>query len=147
MRLLVQLADDQAEVIDPAAGSLYTAPVSSEVVSRPLAGPSAGKTDEPGDRRNGGTGLCRWVYTGATATEAAKQHGIELEVVKHPMAKRGFVLRPRRRVMKRTFAWTSCFRRLVRDYERLDSTLKGFQYLCFACIMLTRMFYLLNSTS
>ncbi len=30
-------------------------------------------------------------YTGANATEAAQQHGLRLEVVKHPMAKRGFV--------------------------------------------------------
>ena len=35
-------------------------------------------------------------YTGPTAAEAAQSHGIRLEVVKHPMAKRGFVLLPRR---------------------------------------------------
>ena len=35
-------------------------------------------------------------YTGETAAEAAQLHGIRLEVVKHPMAKRGFVLLPRR---------------------------------------------------
>jgi len=35
-------------------------------------------------------------YTGPNAAEAAQQHGIRLEVVKHPMAKRGFVLLPRR---------------------------------------------------
>ncbi len=31
-------------------------------------------------------------YTGPDAAEAAQQHGLRLEVVKHPMAKRGFVL-------------------------------------------------------
>ena len=31
-------------------------------------------------------------YTGETAATAAQSHGIRLEVVKHPMAKRGFVL-------------------------------------------------------
>jgi transposase len=31
-------------------------------------------------------------YTGPNAAEAAGQHGLRLEVVKHPMAKRGFVL-------------------------------------------------------
>jgi len=35
-------------------------------------------------------------YTGPNAAEAAQQHGLRLEVVKHPMAKRGFVLLPRR---------------------------------------------------
>src|SRR5271155_4700500 len=86
-------------------------------------------------------------YTGPATAEAAQQHGIRLEVVKHPMAKRGFVLLPRRWVVERSFAWAARFRRLARDYERLDTTLKGFHYLSFACLMLTRMFHLLNQTS
>ena len=59
------------------------------------------------------------------------------------LAKRGFVLL----VVERSFAWAARFRRLARDYERLDTTLKGFHYLSFACLTLTRMFHLLNSTS
>ena len=86
-------------------------------------------------------------YTGENAAKAASQHGIQLEVVKHPMAKRGFVLLPRRWVVERSFAWAARFRRLARDYERLDTTLKGFHYLAFACIMLTRVFHILNPTS
>lgn len=86
-------------------------------------------------------------YTGEAAATAANQHGIRLEVVKHPKAKRGFVLLPRRWVVERSFAWAARFRRLARDYERLDTTLKGFHYLSFACLMITRMFHLLNSTS
>lgn len=78
-------------------------------------------------------------YTGPNAAEAAEQHGIRLEVVQHPMAKRGFVLLPRRWVVERNFAWAARFRRLARDYERLDTSLKGFHYLAFACIMVTRM--------
>lgn len=35
-------------------------------------------------------------YTGEKASDAAKEHGIRLEVVKHEEAKRGFVLLPRR---------------------------------------------------
>jgi hypothetical protein len=35
-------------------------------------------------------------YTGPNAAETAEQHGLRLEVVKHPMAKRGFVLLPRK---------------------------------------------------
>ena len=64
-----------------------------------------------------------------------------------PLAKRGFVLLPRRWVVERSFAWAARFRRLARDYERLDTSLKGFHYLSFACIMLTRMFHALNATS
>ena len=77
-------------------------------------------------------------YTGPHAAEAAQSHGIRLEVVKHPMAKRGFVLLPRRWVVERSFAWAARFRRLVRDYERLDTKLKGFHYV--ACLMIANMF-------
>lgn len=37
-------------------------------------------------------------YTGEAAAEAAEQHGLQLEVVEHTEAKRGFVLLPRRGV-------------------------------------------------
>ena len=40
-------------------------------------------------------------YTGEKPAKAARQHGIELEVVKLPDAKRGFVLLPRRWVVER----------------------------------------------
>ena len=42
-------------------------------------------------------------YTGPNAAQAASQHGIQLKVVKHPMAKRGFVLLPKRWVVERSF--------------------------------------------
>ena len=58
-------------------------------------------------------------YTGENAANAAGEHGIRLEVVKLPTAKRGFVLLPRRWVVERSFGWVSRFRRLARDYERL----------------------------
>src|SRR5260370_32973636 len=74
-------------------------------------------------------------YTGQTAAEAAQQHGIRLEVVKHPMAKRGFVLLPRRWVVERSFAWAARFRRLARDYERLETTLKGLHSIAFATLI------------
>ena len=77
-------------------------------------------------------------YTGETAHQAAQAHGIQLEVVKHTEAKRGFVLLPRRWVVERSFAWAARFRRLARDYERLAHTLAGFHYLAFACLMLHR---------
>src|SRR5207244_8829449 len=75
-------------------------------------------------------------YTGEEAAQAAAEHGIRLEVVKLPEAKRGFVLLPRRWVVERSFAWTTRFRRLVRDYERLPATLAGLHLVVFACLML-----------
>ena len=75
-------------------------------------------------------------YTGDAPAEAAKEHGIRLEVVKLPEAKRGFVLLSRRWVVERSFAWTTRFRRLVRDYERLPATLAGLHLVVFACLML-----------
>ncbi|MEM8494478.1 MAG: transposase, partial [Planctomycetota bacterium] len=63
----------------------------------------------------------------------------ELEVVKLPQAKRGFVLLPRRWVVERSFGWLTRFRRLGRDYERLASTLKGMHLLAFAAIMLAKL--------
>ena len=78
-------------------------------------------------------------YTGENAAEAAKQHGLRLEVVKHMEAKRGFVLLPRRWVVERSFAWAARFRRLATDYERLDTTLKGLRLLAFVVLMLTNL--------
>ena len=54
-------------------------------------------------------------YTGEKPAEDAKKHGIKLEVVKLPQAKRGFVLLPRRWVVERSFAWMARFRRLAKD--------------------------------
>jgi transposase len=77
-------------------------------------------------------------YTGERPAEEAAEHGIQLEVVKHQEAKRGFVLLPRRWVVERDFAWASRFRRLVKDYERLPETLAGLHFVAFACLFLQR---------
>ena len=75
-----------------------------------------------------------------TPQKRAQNHGIRLEGVKHPLARRGFVLLPRRWVVERSFAWTARFRRLARDYQRLDTTLKGFHYIAFPCLMIASIF-------
>ncbi len=75
-------------------------------------------------------------YTGEQAAEDAAAHGMRLEVVKLPEAKRGFVLLPRRWVVERSSAWAARFRRLARDYERLDATLAGLHYVAFATLTL-----------
>ena len=77
-------------------------------------------------------------YTGEEAAAGAQAHGIQLEVVKHQEAKRGFVLLPRRWVVERDFAWASRFRRLVKDYERLPETVAGLHFVAFACLFLHR---------
>ena len=77
-------------------------------------------------------------YTGEQAAQDAAAEGIQLEVVKLPEAKKGFVLLPRRWVVERSFAWAGRFRRLARDYERLAQTLVGFHLVAFAILMLRR---------
>jgi transposase len=77
-------------------------------------------------------------YTGEASAQAAAQHGIQLEVVKLPEAKKGFVLLPKRWVVERSFGWAARFRRLVRDYERLPETVAGLHLVVFACLFLQR---------
>jgi transposase len=77
-------------------------------------------------------------YTGEQAAQDAAAEGIQLEVVKLPQAKKGFVLLPRRWVIERSFAWAGRFRRLARDYERLAQALVGFHLVAFAILMLRR---------
>jgi transposase len=85
-------------------------------------------------------------YTGHKAAAAAQAHGIALEVVRLPEAKRGFVLLPRRWVVERSFAWTTRCRRLVKDYERYASTLAGFHLVAFVCLMLRQTARLVTSS-
>src|ERR1051325_6071867 len=78
-------------------------------------------------------------YTGAKAKEAGQKQGIELEVVKADGVKGGFVLLPRRWVVERTQAWAARFRRLARDYERLDKVLAGCHFVAFGVLLLHRL--------
>lgn len=86
-------------------------------------------------------------YTGEAAAESASAHGMWLEVVRLSEAKRGFVLLPRRWVVKRSFAWAARFRRLARDYERLPETVAGLHFLAFAVLMLKRLVEVLAQSS
>jgi transposase len=78
-------------------------------------------------------------YTGERPAAEAAAHGIRLEVVTLPEAKRGFVLLPRRWVVERSFAWAARFRRLVKDYERLPEVVAGLHFLAFLSLMLHRL--------
>jgi transposase len=75
-------------------------------------------------------------YTGDEPAAAAEAEGIKLVVVKHNEPKKGFVLLPRRWVVERTFGWLGRFRRLARDYERLNSTLEGWHWLASLVLLL-----------
>ncbi len=74
-------------------------------------------------------------HTGDAPAEAAAEHGIRLEAVKLPGAKKCFVLLPCRWAVERSFAWAARFRRLARDDERLAETLKVLHLLAFAIPM------------
>lgn len=78
-------------------------------------------------------------YTGPKPRQAAAKHGIELEVVKVEGVKGGFVLIPRRWVVERTYAWAARFRRLARDYERLEKVLAGCHLVAFGMLLLQRL--------
>jgi transposase len=83
-------------------------------------------------------------YTGAAPAAAAQAKGIELQGVKLPTARQGFVLLPKRWVVERSFAWASRFRRLARDYERLPTMLAGLHFAAFACLMLHQFIHTLS---
>jgi transposase len=84
-------------------------------------------------------------YTGDEPTEAARNEGIELRVIRLPEAKKGFVLLPRRSVVECSFGWGNRFRRLARDYERLPETLAGLHFVVFAMLMLVHAVPILQS--
>jgi transposase len=84
-------------------------------------------------------------YTGEQPAADAAAHGIQLEVVKLPEAKRGFVLLPKRWIVERDFAWSARFRRLARDYERLPVVLAGLHFVVFSCLMLTQLLHFTSS--
>jgi len=76
-------------------------------------------------------------YAGAEPPQTAGDDGIDLQIIKSPEARKGFVLLPRRWVVKRSFGWANRFRRLARDDERLPETLAGLHFFVFAIFMLS----------
>lgn len=84
-------------------------------------------------------------YTGAQPAQAASDEGIDLQIVKLPEARKGFVLLPRRWVVERSFGWANRFRRLARDYECLLETLAGLLFVVFAMLMLSKAVLIMQS--
>ena len=124
--------------VDTLGNLLAVTVTAADEQERQQVGALAGRVQEV----TGGTVELAFVdqgYTGQTAADAAAAHKIELEVVKHAEAKKGFVLLPRRWVVERTFGWLGRFRRLARDYERLAQTLTAYHWVAFLGILLGRL--------
>lgn len=98
------------------------------------------------DRVAGWFGRLRrlWVdggYSGESFHDWVKERWskLEVEVVKRSADLKGFVLLPRRWVVERTFGWLMRHRRLVRDYERSDSSAEAWIQLALIRIQLRRL--------
>jgi len=72
------------------------------------------------------------------AALVAKTGAWKLEIVKRTELHR-FVILPKRWVVERTFAWTSRYRRLGRDFERHARTAAAFFRLAMIRLMLRRL--------
>jgi transposase len=78
-------------------------------------------------------------YQGPKAAAAVAMTGPwKLEIVKRSDAHK-FVVLPKRWIVERTFAWTSRYRRLCRDFERYARTAAAFFRLAMIRIMLRRL--------
>ena len=64
---------------------------------------------------------------------------LEVEVVKRSDDVIGFKVLPRRWVVERTFAWLMRHRRLVRDYEKTDTSAEAWAYIAMIRIQLRRL--------
>lgn len=78
-----------------------------------------------------GAPFARWVKT--------LRPKLEVEVVARLAAQNGFRVLPRRWVVERTFGWLMRHRRLVRDYERTESSAEAWVYIAMIRIQLRRL--------
>ena len=85
-----------------------------------------------------------WVDGGYSGPEFAAwvrtiRPRLGVEVVRRGDAARGFQVLPRRWVVERTFGWLMKQRRLVRDYERTETSATAMVYIAMMRIMLRRL--------
>jgi putative transposase len=85
-----------------------------------------------------------WVdggYTGQEFEEWVKRQrpNLEVEVVKRRDDVIGFEVLPRRSVVERIFGWLMLHRRLVRDYEKTETSTAAWVYLVRIRIQLRRL--------
>ena len=86
----------------------------------------------------------RWVDGGYSGPEFAAwvrtiRPKLEVEVVRRGDDVKGFKVLPRRWVVERTFGWLMKQRRLVRDYEKTESSAAAMVYIAMIRIMLRRL--------
>lgn len=72
-------------------------------------------------------------YAGALIDWVRENLDAVLEIVSRDPAQSGFHVLPRRWVVKRTFAWFGCYRRLSKDYEKLTESSEAMIYLAKNC--------------
>ena len=82
-----------------------------------------------------------WVDGGYTGQEFAQwvkgqRPNLEVEVVKRSDEVSGFEVLPRRWVVERTIGWLMRHRRLVRDYEKTETSAAAWVYLAMIRIQL-----------
>jgi hypothetical protein len=77
-------------------------------------------------------------YTSEQPAQDAATHGLPLEGVQLPEAKKGCVLLPRRCVVEHRLAWAARFRRLARAEECPPATLAGGHFLAFILLLRKR---------
>lgn len=93
------------------------------------------------------TGSCKrlrliWVdgaYRGKLIDWVAAHCRFRLEPVLRPDEQKGFAILPRRWVVERTFAWLTQYRRLNKDYERLNASSQAFIHIAMIRLMLRRL--------
>lgn len=62
-----------------------------------------------------------------------------IEVVKRPVAQRGFAVLPKRWIVERTFAWLGRYRRLSKDYEERPASSETMIRIAMINLMLHRL--------
>ena len=85
-----------------------------------------------------------WVdggYSGEAFNQWVHHHHpkAEIEVVRRSECVKGFKVLPKRWVVERTFGWLMRHRRLVRDYERTETSAEAWIHLAMICIQLNRL--------
>jgi putative transposase len=87
---------------------------------------------------------CLWVDGGFSGPDFAdwvrtRRRKLKVEVIKRPVDASGFEVLPRRWVVERTFAWLVQHRRLVRDYERTETSATAWIFVAMIRVMLRRL--------
>ena len=83
-----------------------------------------------------------WVdggYRGQLLDWVAAHCRFRLQVVPRPEEQKGFAVLPRRWVVERTLAWLGHYRRLSKDYERLETTSETLVRIAMIRVMLRRL--------